>query len=87
MLHLVHSYYISIESQPIKLKQAVNESLPHKSLYSLDPVPSSLRARNAQEINITNCDVTTWSWAWVGELSEPPGSTGFRSSKERLCIE
>ena len=32
----------------------------------LDPVPSLIRARNAQEINITNCEVTTWS-----ELSEP----------------
>ena len=29
---------------------------------SLDPVPSSIRARNAQDINIINCDVTTWSW-------------------------
>ena len=29
-------------------------------VYSLDPVPSSTHARNAQEINITNCDVTTW---------------------------
>ena len=28
----------------------------------LDLVPTSIRARNAHEINITNCDVTTWSW-------------------------
>ena len=30
-----------------------------KFTSSLDPVPSSIRARNAQEINITICDVTT----------------------------
>ena len=47
---------------------AASESLPHIEESSLDPVPSSIRARNAQEINITNCDVTTRSWAraWVG---------------------
>ena len=32
------------------------------TLYWADPIPSSIRARNAQGINITNCDVTTWSW-------------------------
>ena len=57
MLHLVHRVPI-IKSRPIKLEQA--QSLPQES--SLDPVPSSIRARNAQEINITNCDVTAWSW-------------------------
>ena len=36
------------------------------SLHSLDPVPSSIRARNAQGINITNCDVTIWSWVNSG---------------------
>ena len=71
MLYLVHRVTISIKLRPIKLEQAVSESLPHKGLYTellgvqltcLDPVPASIRARNAQEINITNCDVTTWSW-------------------------
>ena len=38
-------------------------------LTCLDPVPSSIRARNAQGINITNCDVTTWSWV---NLVNPP---------------
>ena len=69
MLYLVHRVTISIKLRPVK--QAVNESLPHKGLHTellgiqltcLDPVPASIRARNAQEINITNCDVTTWSW-------------------------
>ena len=71
MLYLVHRVTISIKLRPVKLEQAVSESLPHKELYTellgvqltcLDPVPASIRARNAQEINITNCDVTTWSW-------------------------
>ena len=69
--YLVHRVTISIKLRPVKLEQAVSESLPHKGLYTellgvqltcLDPVPASIRARNAQEINITNCDVTTWSW-------------------------
>ena len=74
MLYLVHRVTISIKLRPVrpvKLEQAVSESLPHKGLYTellgvqltcLDPVPASIPARNAQEINITNCDVTTWSW-------------------------
>ena len=71
MLYLVHRVTISIKLRPVKLEQAVSESLPHKGLYTellgvhltcLYPVPASIRARNAQEINITNCDVTTWSW-------------------------
>ena len=71
MLYLVHRVTISIKLRPIKLEQAVSESLPHKGLYTellgvqltcLDPVPASIRVRNAQEINITNCDVTSWSW-------------------------
>ena len=71
MLYLVHRVTISIKLGPVKLEQAVSESLPHKGLYTellgvqltcLDPVPASNRARNAQEINITNCDVTTWIW-------------------------
>ena len=71
MLYLVHRVTISIKLRPVKLEQAVSESLPHKGLHTellgvqltcLDPVPASIRARNAQEINITNCDVTTWSW-------------------------
>ena len=71
MLNLVHRVTISTKLRPIKLEQAVSESLPHKGLYTellgvqltcLDPVPASIRARNAQEINITNCNVTTWSW-------------------------
>ena len=69
--YLVHRVTISIKLRPVKLEQAVSESLPHKGLYTellgvkltcLDPVPASIRARNAQKINITNCDVTTWSW-------------------------
>ena len=67
MLYLVHRVTISIKLRPVKLEQAVSESLSHKELLGvqltcLDPVPASIRARNAQEINITNCDVTTWSW-------------------------
>ena len=71
MLYLVHRVNVSIKLRPVKLEQAVSESLPHKGLYTellgvqltcLDPVPASIRAHNAQEINITNCDVTTWSW-------------------------
>ena len=71
MLYLVHRVTISIKLRPVKLQQAVSESLPHKGLHTellgvqltcLDPVPASIRTRNAQEINITNCDVTTWSW-------------------------
>ena len=70
MLYLVHRVTIGIKLRPIKLEQAVSESLPHKGLYiellgvqltCLDPVPASIRVRSAQEINITNCDVTTWS--------------------------
>ena len=71
MLYLVHRVTISIKLTPVRVEKAVSESLPHKGLYTellevqltcLDPVPASIRARNAQEINITNCDVTTWSW-------------------------
>ena len=72
MLYLVHRVTISIKLRPIKLEQAVSESLPHKGLYtgraSWGPINMSgssssfdPRARNVQEINITNCDVTTWS--------------------------
>ena len=69
MLYLVHRVTISIKLTPVRVEQAVSESLPHKGLYTellgvqltcLDSVPASIRARNAQEI--TNCDVTTWSW-------------------------
>ena len=58
MLYLVHR---SIKLRPIKLKQAASESLPHKGLYTellgvqltcLDPVPASIRVRNAQEITL-----------------------------------
>ena len=54
-----------------KTRKTTASCLPHKVLHTellgvqltcLDPVPASIRARNAQEINITNCDVTTWSW-------------------------
>ena len=71
MLYLVHRVTISIKIRPKKLEQAVSESLPHKGLNTkllgvqltcLDPVPASICVRNAQEINITNCDVTSWSW-------------------------
>ena len=43
---------------------------------SLDAVPSLIRARNAQGINITNCDVTTWSWV---NLVNPVAIHGSRS--------
>jgi len=33
-----------------------------KLFTCLDPVLSSIRAHNAQGLDITNCDVTTWSW-------------------------
>ena len=42
----------------IKPEQAVSGKLTSRE-SNLDPVPSSIRARNAQGINITNCDVTT----------------------------
>ena len=78
MLYLVHRVTISIKIRPKKLEQAVSESLPHKGLNTkllgvqltcLDPVPASICVRNAQEINITNCDVTSWSWV---NLVHPP---------------
>ena len=47
MLHLVRRVTISIKLRHVAC---------------LDPVPSSIRARNAQGINITNYYVTTWSW-------------------------
>ena len=81
MLYLVHRVTISIKLTPVKLEQAVSESLPHKGLHTellgvqltcLDPVPASIRARNAQEINITNCDVTTWSWVNLVHPIEQP---------------
>ena len=61
MLYLVHRVTISIKLRPIKLEQAVSESLPHKGLHTellgvqltfLDPVPASIRARNVQEITL-----------------------------------
>ena len=54
------SYY-KYKTKTHKLEQAVSESLPHKGLYTellgvqltcVDPVPASIRARNAQEIQI-----------------------------------
>ena len=78
MLYLVHRVTISIKLRPVKIEQAVSESLPHKGLEllgvqltCLDPVPASVRGRNAQEINITNCDVTTWSWVTRVNLVHP----------------
>ena len=65
MLYLVHRVTISLKLRPM---QALSESLPYKGLtlncfgFNLDPIPSSIHARNAQGTNITNCDVTTWSW-------------------------
>ena len=41
--------------------QAASENFTSQE-SSLDPVPSSVCTRNVQEINITNRDVTTWSW-------------------------
>ena len=85
MLYLVHKVARSIKLRPVKLEQAVSEILPHKELYTellgvqltcLDPVPASIRAHNAQEINSTNCDVTTWSWVnLVHPLVSTPTST------------
>ena len=34
MLYLVHRVTISIKLRPVKLEQAVSESLPHKGLYA-----------------------------------------------------
>ena len=58
MLHLVHRVYYKCKTTTHKTTFTTQES-------SLDPVPSSILARNAQEINITNCDVTTRSWVKV----------------------
>ena len=55
MLYLVHRVTISIKLRPVKLEQAVSESLPHKSLVWIQFHLRSARA-------ITNYDVTTWSW-------------------------
>ena len=93
MLYLVHRVTISIKLRPVKLQQAVSESLPHKGLHTellgvqltcLDPVPASIRARNAQEINITNCDVTTWSWV---NLVHPPCSSHSASSSSVFSLK
>ena len=92
MLYLVHRVTISIKLTPVRVEQAVSESLPHKGLYTellgvqltcLDPVPASIRARNAQEINITNCDVTTWRWNLVHPASDYcPSFFG----KSKVCV-
>ena len=58
MLHLVHRVTITTT---LKTRASCKSKFTSQE-SSLDPVPSSIRARNAQEINITNCDVTTWSW-------------------------
>ena len=58
--------------------QAASESSHVPQESSPDPVPSSIRAHNAQEINITNRDVTTWSCMGTGELSEPPTYASLR---------
>ena len=34
MLNLVHRVTVSIKLRPVKLEQAVSESLPHKGLYT-----------------------------------------------------
>ena len=34
MLYLVHRVTISIKLRPVKLEQAVSESLPHQGLYT-----------------------------------------------------
>ena len=92
MLYSVHRVTISIKLRPVKLEQVVSESLPHKGLYTellgvqltcLDPVPASIRSRNAQEINITNCDVTTWSWV---NLVHPFSPGGARERGTRLGV-
>ena len=65
MLHLVHrvKYKTTTHKTIEQAGFAASESLSHIfEESSLDPIPSSIRTRNAQEINITNCDVTTWSW-------------------------
>ena len=49
----------------LRLVHRVEQAVFTSQESSLDPVPSSISARNAQEIYITNCDVTTWSWAWA----------------------
>ena len=90
MLYLVHRVTISIKLTPVRVEQAVSESLPHKGLHTellgvqltcLDPVPASIRARNAQEINITNCDVTTWSWVNLVHPSLVPRLVRGRGEK------
>ena len=68
MLPLVHRVTIGIKSRPVKLEQAVSESLTRAQESSLDPVPSSIRARNAQEKK----HYKLWSHHMeLGELSEP----------------
>ena len=73
MLHLVHRATITTTC---KTKASCKSKFTSQE-SSLDPVPSSICAHNAQEINTTNCDVTTWTWSaelgmgTVGELSEP----------------
>ena len=57
MLYLVHRFTISIKLRPVKLEQAVYLTRVKSGSCSIfDP-----RAQCA-EINITNCDVTSWSW-------------------------
>ena len=51
MLHLVHRVTISIKPRPVKLDKLC-ESLHVPQESSLDPVPSSICARNAQEITL-----------------------------------
>ena len=65
---------------------------PHNALHSpstellgvhltcLDPVPASNCTRNVQEINITNCDVTTWSWV---NLVHPLIPSPLKNAAER----
>ena len=93
MLYLVHRVTISIKLTPVRVEQAVSESLPHKGLYTellgvqltcLDPVPASIRARNAQEINITNCDVTTWRWVNLVHPGLISACAYFQNCKE-IC--
>ena len=70
-------------TEPLKVQLCCSKTTIRKTIAScksnftatrscLDPVLSSICARNAQGITITNCDVTTWSRVNLVNPAYPP---------------
>ena len=83
-------------TEPLKVQLCCSKTTICKTIAScksnftatrscLDPVLSSIRARNAQGLTITNCDVTTWSRVNLVNPAYPPFNLSLSNPVYVFC--